>query len=38
MKIKELIPFLEQNKNDIKVHCATGSNDLFAPKKAIFKW
>ena len=35
MKIKELIPFLEQNKNDIKVHCATGSNDLFAPKKAF---
>lgn len=35
MKLKELIPFLEQNQNDIKVHCATGSKDKFAPKKAF---
>lgn len=32
MKISVLIPFLETNKKNIKVHCATGSIDKFAPK------
>lgn len=35
MNISVLIPFLKEYTNEIKVHCATGSNDLFAPKYAF---
>lgn len=35
MNIKDLIPFLEENKKEIKIHCATGSTDVFAPKKSF---
>lgn len=35
MKISYLIPFLEEHKSEIKVHCATGSQDVFAPKYAF---
>lgn len=35
MNIKDLIPFLEENKKEIKIHCATGSTDVYAPKKSF---
>ena len=35
MNIKDLIPFLKENKKEIKIHCATGSTDVFAPKKSF---
>jgi hypothetical protein len=35
MKLKELIPFLGENQKEIKIHCARGSQDEFAPKKAF---
>ncbi len=41
MNIKELIPFLEENKALVKIHCARGGEDEYAPKKeflnGIFK-
>ena len=37
MKIRELIPFLDEHQNEIKIHCATGSSDIFAPKYAFQK-
>ncbi len=33
MNIKELIPFLEEKKALVKIHCARGSEDEYAPKK-----
>lgn len=33
MNIKELIPFLEENKALVKIHCARGGEDEYAPKK-----
>lgn len=33
MNIKELIPFLEENKALVKIHCARGKEDEYAPKK-----
>ena len=35
MKFRELIPFLYENQQEIKVHCATGSEDVYAPKNAF---
>ena len=35
MKLFELIPFLSKNQQEIKVHCATGSKDIYAPKNAF---
>ena len=35
MKLFELIPFLSKNQKEIKVHCATGSKDIYAPKNAF---
>lgn len=35
MNIKDLIPFLEENKKEVKIHCATGSKDVYAPKKSF---
>lgn len=35
MNIKDLIPFLAKNKEKIKIHCATGSEDVYAPKKSF---
>ena len=29
MKFKEMIPFLEEHKKEIKVHCAIGTKDVF---------
>ena len=29
MNIKDIIPFLEENKNIFKVHCGRGSTDTF---------
>lgn len=31
MNIKDIIPFLEENKNIFKVHCGRGSTDTFLP-------
>ncbi|HBI51929.1 MAG TPA: hypothetical protein DDX72_04010 [Ruminococcaceae bacterium] len=31
MKFKDMIPFLEENKKDIKVHCAIGRKNVFEP-------
>ncbi len=31
MKLKDMIPFLDEHKNDIKVHCAIGRNKVFEP-------
>ena len=33
MKLKELIPFLEENKKEIKIHCAKGSQNDYEPQK-----
>ena len=35
MNISVIIPFLKEHTTEIKVHCATGSNNLFAPKYAF---
>jgi hypothetical protein len=37
MNIKELIPFLEEKKALVKIHCARGSKDEYAPKKEFLK-
>ena len=37
MKLSNLIPFLSDKTKDIKVHCATGSDNLFAPKYAFLE-
>ena len=37
MLLKELIPFLAENQKEIKIHCATGRDDLYAPKYAFQK-
>lgn len=39
MKLSALIPFLVENQNDIKVHCASGAggDDIFEPKYAFLE-
>lgn len=37
MNLGDLIPFLLEKSKEVKVHCATGSNDLFAPKYAFLE-
>ena len=35
MKLKEMIPFLEENKKYIKVHCAIGRTNILDPMNAF---
>lgn len=37
MLLQELIPFITEHQKEIKVHCATGSDDLYAPKYAFLE-
>ena len=36
MKLKDLIPFLEENKREIKIHCAKGRKNNYEPQKKFF--
>lgn len=35
MLIEQLIPFIKDNQNEIKIHCATGSYDKYLPKNIL---
>src|SRR5438067_1426690 len=37
MRIKEILPFIETNQKNIKVHCATGRPDKFEPLYSFSK-
>lgn len=37
MNIKDIIPFLEENKNIFKVHCGRGSTDTFLPLRLFLQ-
>lgn len=35
MKLKDMIPFLEEHRKDVKVHCAIGRNKIYEPLNAF---
>lgn len=35
MKIKDMIPFLEEHRKDVKVHCAIGRKKIYEPLNAF---
>ena len=35
MKLKDMIPFLEEHRKDVKVHCAIGRNKVYDPLNAF---
>ena len=37
MNIKQIIPFLDENKKDIKVHCGIGTKKLNEPVEVFMK-
>ena len=37
MKVKDIIPFLDENKDEFKVHCGRGSEDTFLPLRLFLQ-
>lgn len=37
MKVKDIVPFIEENKSKFKVHCGRGSTDTFLPLRLFLQ-